>query len=56
MARKPEEIVAKLRQVEVLPARGKPVGDGGDGGNYYHWRSEDGGLKLDQMKRLKLLE
>ncbi|WBV42534.1 IS3 family transposase [Pseudoroseomonas cervicalis] len=59
--RKPEEIVAKLRQVEVLVAQGKTVAEGARGvgvteATYYRWRSEYGGLKLDQVKRLKQLE
>ena len=58
---KPEEIVAKLRQVEVLVGQGKPVADavrtiGVTEAIYYRWRSEFGGLKLDQVKRLKVLE
>ena len=58
---KPEEIVAKLRQVEVLVGQGKPVTDavrsiGVTEATYHRWRSEFGGLKLDQVKRLKLLE
>jgi putative transposase len=58
---KPEEIVAKLRQVEVLTAQGKAVTEavraiGITEPTYYRWRSEYGGLKLDQVKRLKLLE
>ena len=58
---KPEEIVAKLRQVEVLVGQGKPMADavraiGVTETTYYRWRSEYGGLKLDQVKRLKVLE
>ena len=58
---KPEEIVAKLRQVEVLVGQGKPVADavrsiGVTEATYYRWRSEFGGLKRDQVKRLKVLE
>jgi len=58
---KPEEIVGKLRQVEVLTGQGKPVADavraiGVTEATYYRWRSEFGGLKLDQVKRLKILE
>jgi putative transposase len=64
MARKhhnPEEIVGKLRQVEVLTGQGKPVADavraiGVTEATYYRWRTEFGGLKLDQVKRLKALE
>ena len=57
----PERIVAKLRQVEVLTAQGKPVAEavraiGVTEPTYYRWRSEYGGLKLDQVKRLKQLE
>jgi putative transposase len=58
---KPEEIVAKLRQVEVLTAQNKPVAEavrtiGVTEATYYRWRAEYGGLKLDQVKRLKVLE
>jgi len=58
---KAEEIVAKLRQVEVLTAQGKPVAEairsiGVTEVTYYRWRSEYGGLKGDQVKRLKELE
>src|SRR5690242_10224586 len=58
---KAEEIVAKLRQVEVLTAQGKPVAEairsiGVTEVTFYRWRSEYGGLKGDQVKRLKELE
>jgi transposase-like protein len=65
MARKkahtPEEIVAKLRQAEVLVGQGKTVADavraiGVTEPTYYRWRTEFGGLKLDQVKRLRELE
>ena len=57
----PEEIVVKLRQVEVLLAQGKPVSDAVRAiavseATYFRWRAEFGGLKLDQVKRLKELE
>jgi putative transposase len=60
-AQTPEEIVAKLRQVEVLVGQGKTVADavraiGVTEPTYYRWRTEFGGLKLDQVKRLKELE
>jgi transposase-like protein len=60
-AHTPEEIVAKLRQVEVLAAQGKAVAEavrsiGITEATYYRWRAEFGGLKLDQVKRLKELE
>ena len=56
-----EEIVAKLRQVNVLMAQGRPVADavraiGVTEVTYYRWRNEYGGLKGDQVKRLKELE
>jgi putative transposase len=64
MARKrhtAEEIVAKLRQVDVLMAQGRLVADairaiGVTEVTYYRWRDEYGGLKGDQVKRLKELE
>ena len=57
----PEEIVAKLRQVDVLVSQGKGVSDavraiGTTEVTYYRWRKEFGGLKADQIKRLKELE
>ena len=56
-----EEIVAKLRQVDVLMAQGRPVAEavrtiGVTEVTYYRWRNEYGGLKGDQVKRLKELE
>ena len=58
---KAEEIVAKLRQVDVLTAQGRPVAEavrsiGVTEVTYYRWWSEYGGLKGDQVKRLKELE
>ncbi len=58
---KPEEIVARLRQVEVLRAQGKTAVEairsiGVTEVTYYRWRQEYGGLKGDQVKRLKDLE
>ncbi len=58
---KPEEVVAKLRQVEVLLGQGKTVADGARSigvteATYDRWRAEHGGLKLDQVRRLKQLE
>lgn len=58
---KPEEIVVKLRQVDVLVAQGKPISDavrtiGVTEVTYYRWKQEYGGLKTDQVKRLKELE
>lgn len=64
MARKrhaAEEIVTKLRQVDILTSQGKSVAEavrsiGVTEVTYYRWRSEYGGLKGDQVKRLKELE
>jgi transposase-like protein len=57
---KPEEIVAKLRQVDVLISQGKSVADavrtiGVTEVTYDRWRQEFGGLKSDQVKRMKVL-
>jgi putative transposase len=58
---KPEEIVAKLRQVDVLLSQGRPVAEairsiGVTQFTYYRWGKEFGGLKSDQVRRLKELE
>jgi len=58
---KPEEIVAKLRQVDVLASQGHTVADAVLSivmmeVTYYRWRQEFGGLRGDQLKRLKDLE
>jgi putative transposase len=58
---KPEEIIAKLRQVDVLTAQGTSVVEavrsiGVTEVTYYRWRQEYGGLKTDQVRRMKELE
>ena len=58
---KPEEIVAKLRQVDVLTAQGQSTAEAVrtiavTETTYFRWRAEYGGLKSDQVKRLKDLE
>lgn len=58
---KAEDIVVKLRQVEVLQGQGKSVSDavrhiGVTVQTYYRWRREYGGMNRDQAKRLKELE
>ncbi len=58
---KPEEIVAKLRQVDVLVSQGQTMADairqiGVSEVTFYRWRQEFGGLKSDQVKRLRDLE
>jgi transposase-like protein len=58
---KPEEVVAKLRQVDVLVSQGQNMADairqiGVSEVTFYRWRQEFGGLKIEQVKRLKELE
>ena len=58
---KAEEIIAKLRQVDVLTSQGQSMADairqiGVSEVTYYRWRQEFGGLKIEQVKRLKVLE
>ncbi len=58
---KPEEIVSKLRQVDVLHSQGMSMADairqiGVSEVTFYRWRKEYGGLKAGQLKRLKALE
>jgi len=64
MARKrytAEQIVAKLREAEVELSKGQSTSQvckklGVSDQTYYRWRREFGGLRLEQAKRLKLLE
>ena len=58
---KPEEIVTKLRQVDVLHGQGKTMAEairqiGVSEVTYYRWRREYGGMRTEQLKRLKELE
>ena len=58
---KPEEIIAKLREVEVRLSRSETTGQavraiGVTEQTYYRWRKEYGGLQVDQAKRTKELE
>ena len=58
---KPEEIVNKLREADVLLSQGKSIAQackqiGVTDQTYYRWRREYGGMKADQAKRLKELE
>lgn len=51
---KPEGVVAKLRQVDVLVSQGQNVADairqiGVSEAAYYRWRQEYGRLKIDQI-------
>jgi putative transposase len=56
-----EQIISKLREVEVLLSQGSTVGQacrkiGVTEQTYYRWRKEYGGMRVDQAKRLKGLE
>lgn len=58
---KPEEIIGKLREAEIVLAQGGTVADacrrlGVTEQTYYRWRKEYGGLKVDQARRMKELE
>jgi len=57
----PEQIVTKLKQIEVLMSQGKQIllackEVGISDKSYYRWRKEFGGLKLTQAKKFKELE
>ena len=58
---KPEDIVTKLRQIEVLQGQGMTIADaareiGVSEQTVYRWRKQYGGMSRDQLKRLKDLE
>ena len=58
---KPEEIVSKLRQVEVLVGQGMKQIDaireiGIVEQTFYRWRKQCGGMGTDQVKELKRLQ
>jgi len=58
---KPEQIINKLREAEVLLSQGATVGEvsrklGVTEQTYYRWRREYGGMRVEQAKRLKELE
>ena len=58
---KPEEIVMKLRQIEVLNSQGMSIAQaarevGTTEQTYYRWRKQYGGMSRNQLKRLKELE
>jgi len=57
----PEQIIAKLREVEILLVNGQSVQTavrqiGVTEQTYYRWRKEFGGMKVDQARRLKEVE
>ena len=56
-----EQIIDKLREAEVLQAKGIPITEVSrkleiTEQTYYRWRKEYGGLRVEQVKRLKQLE
>ena len=58
---KPEEIVSKLRQVEVMQGQGMTIAEavrqiGVMQQTFYRWRKLYGGMGRSQLKRLKELE
>jgi len=58
---KPEQIIGKLREAEVLLSQGSTIGEasrkiGVTEQTYYRWRKEYGGMRVEQAKRLKELE
>ena len=57
----PEEVIGKLREAEVGLAQGRPVAEvcrqiGVTEQTFYRWRREYGGLRIDQVRRLKQVE
>ena len=57
----PEQIIRKLREAEVLINQGMDTPEvsrqiGVSKQTYYRWRKEYGGMRIDQAKRLKVLE
>ena len=58
---KPEQIIGRLREAEVLLSQGLTVGEASrkldiTEQTYYRWRREYGGMRVEQAKRLKELE
>lgn len=58
---RPEEIIARLRQIEMLTGQGKSISEAVKTvavteTTYFRWRAEFGGMKTDQVKRMTVLE
>jgi transposase-like protein len=56
-----EQVVTKLRQIEVLMAQGRTAGQACREAeiseqSFYRWRKEYGGLEIEQARRFKELE
>jgi len=57
----PEQIINKLREVEILLSQGNSISEasrkiGVTEQTYYRWRKEYGGMRVEQARRLKELE
>ena len=57
----PEQIIRKLREAEVLISQGMDALEasrqiGVSRETFYRWRKEYGGMRVDQARRLKVLE
>ncbi len=57
----PEQIINKLREAEIQINQGISIGEasrklGVTEQTYYRWRKEYGGLRIEQVKKLKSLE
>ena len=57
----PEQIIRKLREVEVAQGKGKTIPQAVKQisvteQTFYRWRKEYGGMQVEQAKRLKALE
>ena len=57
----PEQIITKLRKVEALTAQGQTIAEAArhidvSEQTYYRWKRQYGGMRRDQLKRLKELE
>ena len=57
----PEQIIRKLREAEVLISQGMDALEasrqiGVSRETFYRWRKEYGGMRIDQARRLKVLE
>ena len=58
---KPEQVINKLREAEILLSQGSTVAEASRKPNvteqtYYRRRKEYGGIRVDQARRLKELE
>ncbi len=56
-----EQIIIKLREIEVLSSQGKTIAEASRQAEiteqtYYRWRKEYGGMNTDEAKRLRILE